>query len=316
MSLYDEELHRLHQERERKRQLESMTADLRDQQTQLAEKTAELERTKLAEQADVDRLEGRSLAAFFYGVVGKMDEKLTQERAEAYAARVKYDAAARELASVEEDLERKEAELSRLEGCEARYEEALRRKREALKASGSPAAGEILRLEERISGLVSQEKEIQEAICAGQGALATTDRILQSLDSADGWATWDLFGGGLIADLAKHDHLDNAQAAVEQLQVQLRRFRTELVDVGDIQADLHVSIDGFLQFADIFFDGLFADWAVMDQINQSQQQVSSTRSQIAQVLSRLEQLLWSVQAEQSAAQTELDALVLDAGLEP
>ena len=55
------------------------------QRTQLAEKTAELERTKLAEQADVDRLEGRSLAAFFYGVVGKMDEKLTQERAEAYA---------------------------------------------------------------------------------------------------------------------------------------------------------------------------------------------------------------------------------------
>lgn len=314
MSLYDEELHRLHQERERKRQLESMTADLRDQRTQLAEKTAELERTKLAEQADVDRLEGHSLAAFFYGVIGKMDEKLTQERAEAYAARVKYDAAARELASVEEDLERKEAELSRLEGCEARYEEALRRKRDALKASGSPTAGEILRLEERLSGLVSQEKEIREAICAGQDALATTDRILQSLDSADGWATWDLFGGGLIADLAKHDHLDNAQAAVEQLQVQLRRFRTELVDVGDIQADLHVSIDGFLQFADIFFDGLFADWAVMDQINQSQQQVSSTRSQIAQVLSRLEQLLWSVQANQSAAQTELDALVLETGL--
>lgn len=316
MALYDEELHRLHQERERKRQLERMTADLRTQRAQLAEKTAELERSKLAEQADVDRLEGRSLAAFFYGVIGKMDEKLTQERAEAYAARVKYDAAARELASVEEDLERKEAELSRLAGCEARYEEALRRKQEALKASGGPVAGEILRLEERLSGLESQEKEIGEAICAGREALATADRILQSLDSADDWATWDLFGGGLIADIAKHDHLDSAQAAVEQLQVQLRRFRTELVDVGSIQADLHVSIDGFLRFADYFFDGLFADWAVMDQINQSQQQVRSTRSQIAQVLSRLDEMLQSAQAEQSAAQTELDALVLEAGLVP
>lgn len=245
-----------------------------------------------------------------------MDEKLTQERTEAYAARVKYDAAARELASVEEDLERKEAELSRLEGCEARYEEMLRRKQEALKTSGSPAAREILRLEERLSGLKSQEKEIGEAICAGGEALATADRILQSLESADGWATWDLFGGGLIADLAKHDHLDSAQAAVEQLQVQLRRFRTELVDVGSIQADLHVSIDGFLRFADYFFDGLFADWAVMDQINQSQQQVGSTRSQIAQVLSQLDEMLQNTQAEQSAAQTELDALVLEAGLVP
>lgn len=316
MSLYDEELHRLHQEQERKRQLERMTADLRAQRAQLAEKAAELEQSKLAEQADVDRLEGRSLAAFFYGVIGKMDEKLTQERAEAYAARVKYDAAARELASVEEDLERKEAELSRLEGCEARYEEALRRKQEALKASGGPTAGEILRLEERLSGLESRGKEIGEAICAGGEALSTADRILQSLDSADGWATWDLFGGGLIADIAKHDHLDNAQAAVEQLQVQLRRFRTELVDVGSIQADFHVSIDGFLRFADYFFDGLFADWAVMDQINQSQQQVRSTRSQIAQVLSQLDEMLQSAQAEQSAAQTELEALVLEAGLVP
>lgn len=316
MALYDEELHRLHQEQERKRQLERMTADLRAQRAQLAEKTAELEWTKLAEQADVDRLEGRSLAAFFYGVIGKMDEKLTQERAEAYAARVKYDAAARELASVEEDLERKETELSRLADCDARYEETLRRKQEALKASGSPAAGEILRLEERLSGLKSQEKEIGEAICAGGEALATADRILQSLESADGWATWDLFGGGLIADIAKHDHLDSAQAAVEQLQVQLRRFRTELVDVGSIQADFHISIDGFLRFADYFFDGLFADWAVMDQISQSQQQVGSTRSQIAQVLSQLDEMLQNTQAEQSAAQTELDALVLEAGLVP
>lgn len=60
MALYDEELHRLHQEQERKRQLERMTADLRAQRAQLAEKTAELERTKLAEQADVDRLEWRA----------------------------------------------------------------------------------------------------------------------------------------------------------------------------------------------------------------------------------------------------------------
>lgn len=314
MALYDEELHQLRRETERKRQLETMTADLRVQQKQLAEKTAELERSKLAEQADVDRLEGGSLAAFFYGVIGKMDEKLTQERAEAYAARVKYDAAARELAAVEEDLDRKERELAQLAGCEERYENTLRRKQEALKASGSPAAGEILRLEQRLSGLESQEKEIREALSAGETALTTAEGILRSLDSADGWATWDLLGGGLIADLAKHDHLDNAQAAVEQLQLQLRRFRTELVDVGEIQGDFHVSIDGFLRFADFFFDGLFADWAVKDQINQSQRQVEDTCQQLQQVLSRLERMLWDTQAEHSAAQQELDALVLKAGL--
>ena len=43
-----------------------------------------------------------------------MDEQLNKEREEAYAARVKYDAAARELTAVEDELARYEAELS---GC-------------------------------------------------------------------------------------------------------------------------------------------------------------------------------------------------------
>ena len=89
------------------------------------------------EQADVDRLEGRSLAAFFYNVVGKMDEKLTQERQEAYAARVRYDAAARELAGSEEDLARCHAELEELDGCEERYAALLREK---TRRSRPPAA--------------------------------------------------------------------------------------------------------------------------------------------------------------------------------
>ena len=40
-----------------------------------------------------------------------------------------------------------------------------------------------------------------------------------------------------MADLAKYEELDNAQEQVEQLQVELRRFKTELADV-EITADL------------------------------------------------------------------------------
>ena len=38
-------------------------------------------------------------------------------------------------------------------------------------------------------------------------------------------------GGGLMADLAKYEELDDAQEQIEQLQVELRRFKTELSDV-------------------------------------------------------------------------------------
>ena len=313
MTYYDEKLQQLQEQMARSKQLEAMIKELRNQRDSLTAQVRELESIKLEEQADVDRLEGRSLAAFFYNVIGKMDEQLDKESQEAYAARVKYDAAARELEGVEADLRRYESELSALRGCEHRYDEVLKEKADAIKAAGGSNGEEILKLEERNAFLESQKKELQEAISAGNAALSTTQQVLTSLDSAEGWGTWDLFGGGLVANLAKHSHLDEAQGAIEQLQSQLRRFKTELADVT-IQADMQVNVDGFLRFADYFFDGLFADWAVLDKINQSQSQVQNTKSQIASVLSRLDSMMRTLEQEQVQIKSKLDTLVRDAQL--
>ena len=308
MNGYDQQLKELLAQCARKQKLEASAAELRRQRDTYAARAEELKEAMREEQADVDRLEGRSLAAFFYNVVGKMDEKLTQERQEAYAARVRYDAAARELAGAEEDLARCQAELGTLDGCEEQYAALLREKTQAVKAAGGAAAEQILRMEEREAYLESQERELGEASAAGQSALATADGILESLSSAEGWGTWDLIGGGLIADLAKHSKLDEAQAAVEYLQSQLRAFRTELADVT-ISADFQVNIDGFLRFADYVFDGIFADWAVLDRINQAQAQVEDTRAQICAVLDRLGQMTDQAERERAGLRQEIEGLV-------
>ena len=311
MTYYDEKLKALQEKISRSRQLTSMLKELRGQRDTIAARVQELEAIKVDEQADVDRLEGRSLASFFYNVIGKMDERLNKEREEAYAARVKYDAAARELEAIDGDIQRCESELSGLRGCEREYEATLREKANAVKSEGGARAEEILKLEERHAYLESQKKELREAISAGNSARSTAESVLSSLDSAEGWGTWDLLGGGLLADMAKHSHLDEAQGAIERLQSQLRRFKTELADVT-IHADMQVNVDGFLRFADYFFDGLFADWAVMDKISQSQSQVQSTKNQIDSVLSRLNAMMSAAEREQAQIKIKLDALVLEA----
>ena len=311
MTYYDEKLKALQEKISRSRQLTSMLKELRGQRDTIAARVRELEAIKVDEQADVDRLEGRSLASFFYNVIGKMDERLNKEREEAYAARVKYDAAARELEAIDGDIQRCESELSGLRGCEREYEATLREKANAVKSAGGARAEEILKLEERHAYLESQKKELREAISAGNSARSTAESVLSSLDSAEGWGTWDLLGGGLLADMAKHSHLDEAQGAIERLQSQLRRFKTELADVT-IHADMQVNVDGFLRFADYFFDGLFADWAVMDKISQSQSQVQSTKNQIDSVLSRLNSMMSAAEREQAQTKSQLDALVLEA----
>lgn len=311
MNCYDEQLQQLQEQMMRSRQLDAMIKELYSQRDSLTQQVSELKTNMLEEQADVDRLEGRSLTAFFYNVIGKMDEKLDKEREEAYAARVKYDAAVRELEGVENDLSRYEFEQSTLQGCASKYEAVLQKKADEIKASGSPKGEEIFRLEERKVFLESQKKELQEAVNAGNKALNTTEQVLSKLDSAEGWGTWDLLGGGLIADLAKHSSLDEAQEAIEQLQSQLRSFRTELSDVI-IQADIQVNVDGFLRFADYFFDGLFADWTVLDKINDSQKQVENTKKQIEEVLHSLKIMMQSAEREQAEIRNAIDALVRDA----
>lgn len=310
MTYYDEQLKALQEQCSRFRQLSAMLRELREQKKDLTARVRELQTAKLNEDADVELLEGRSLKAFFLNVIGKMDETLDKERQEACAARVKYDAAARELAAVEDEIKRCEEEFHSLRNCERQYGETLREKAAAIKATGGTNVEELLELEERYAYLGSQTKELREAISAGNAARSTASSVLGSLDSAEGWGTFDLMGGGMLADIAKHSHLDEAQSTIETLQSQLRRFKTELADVT-IHADLEIGMDSFLRFADFFFDGLFADWAVLDQISQSKSQVQSTISQIERVLARLNAMSDTALQEQSQVKEAMDKLILN-----
>ena len=97
---FDGSLSDLQQKVALKKQLEAKLSDLRDQRRVFVKKTIELRVEHRSEQADVEKLEGRSLANYFYQVIGKLDGKLDEERREASAAKIKLDAAERELAAV------------------------------------------------------------------------------------------------------------------------------------------------------------------------------------------------------------------------
>ena len=144
MTCYDEPLRQLQAQCARKKKLEASAAELRAQRDAYARQAEECKRRLSAEEADVTRLEQPSLTAFFYNVLGKMDEKLSKEQREAYAAQLQYDAAARELQGAEEELQRCEAELRPLQGCEARYAALLQEKTRAVKAAGGAVAEKIL----------------------------------------------------------------------------------------------------------------------------------------------------------------------------
>ena len=313
MTYYDEELQTLQQQIARKKHLQALLKELYTQRTELEAKVSNLKGVMEKEQSDVDRLEGRGLTALFYGIVGKKEEKLDEQRREAVTARAKYDVALQEMDLVQRRISRYEEELATLKDVEMKYAYALKQKVQLLKASATPVSEKILQYEEQISNLENQKKEIREAISAGTKAKNIAEQVLSELDDAEGWGTWDLLGGGLISDLAKHSSLDDAQEEIEHLQVQLRRFKTELADVT-IRAEMQVNIDGFLRFADYFFDGLFADWAVLDKIEESQSEVKNVIKQIQAVLDKLASMLTNAERDQAAVQAKLDELIVNSAL--
>lgn len=310
MAHFNEDLRQLKDKVTQKKRMEAELQDLYAQKRDLAIKVAELEKIKNSEQKDVDRLEGGSLAAFFYNVVGKMDEKLTKEKEEAYKAAVKYEAAKGEMTSVEWEISQREDAVKKLQGCELTYENAFEEALKEVRTSGTAMTEQVMQLETNLYHLECEKKELNEAISAGRQALKTVNEVLDSLDDADGWAAWDTFGGGgLFTDMMKHEHLDEAQAKINQLQVELRKLKTELADV-EVHADIQVQIEEFLRFADYFFDGLFADWTVMDKIEQSIDEVNHTQTEVLAVIEKLKEKMKIVEKREERIREELEKAVL------
>lgn len=305
---YDQaKLEQLRQQVARKNYLERSLNSLASQERVLKQQMQLLKAAMRDAQADVTRLEKHSLTALYYQMLGKLDEQLDKERAEACAARVKYDTAVLGLASVETDREQAKAELAELADCEQAYEQALREKLEAIKEAGLPGAGEIRELEAEMADLEGKRTELLEAIAAGETARATCRAVVAALDDAGEGTAWDMLG----SDASKRGHLDDAQELVNKLQAQLNKFRNEVTDVA-VRENIHVSMGSFTRFADFFFDGLFAEWAVKEHIQSALEQAEQTLEQIEDILRNLSAMAATTRSRYQKVKKELDEAVLQA----
>ena len=305
------ELERLREELAALRRDQALAETLRQQEWQCQREAERLRLSWDKEQADVDRLDRVSLSSLLANLTGRKAERLEKEEAEALAARLRYQSAQQQLEEVCRELENCQARVAASADCPARYEACLRARQAALK-DADPVLGErIGRLEADIAALTRRRKELQEALDAGARVLERLGRAIDKLDSAGGWSTWDLLGEGLVSDMMKYSRLDEAQEQIESLRGDLRRYQAELADVERIE-HFDVRPGGMMQAVDIFFDNIFTDWMVRDQIQRSQNEMYDLRSRIQGIQNRLTQEMTETERSLAAAQEDLDRLVEEA----
>ncbi len=272
--------------------LQQAELKLREEQTRCDELRARL----AAEQADVDQLDGLSLTGVFYTVLGTKSERLEKERQELLSAKLKFDESVAAVTDAHQEMRRWRDELAPLSDVESEYQALIGEKEKSLTAAGGARAEKLLVLAEQLADLESDQKELQEALQAGQTALSSLRQVDAALTSAANWGTWDMLGGGMLTTMAKHSQIDTARETAQEAQLQLRRFQTELAD-ADQRLHLSLEIDGFSKFADYFFDGLIADWAVQSKIQQASAACGATISQVNSAVSECRRRLAETQQQ-------------------
>ncbi|MCC8137584.1 MAG: hypothetical protein LIO76_05875 [Clostridiales bacterium] len=130
-------------------------------------------------------------------------------------------------------------------------------------------------------------REVREAITAANRALDSLENAEHELKGAKKWGVLDIFGGGAVTTLLKHGRMDRARRQIEDAKYYLQMLKKELRDI-DIPMNLNLEVGGFLSFADLFFDGVVADWMVQSRINDAQRQVEMAHGKVLEILGNLQ----------------------------
>jgi hypothetical protein len=275
---------------EQKRLKQKLEQDLLAVEKEFQEKSTHLEAlsTQLAkEQVDVDALEHTSLTSLFHSVLGSREQQLEKERQEFLSAQLRYQQSKHQVEYLMRERDRLLQGLDKLKNVDTEYESLLSDKERFLRQSDKPVSGELVEFSEKIANLVSEEKEVSEAISAGNNVISGLEQVINSLESAEGWGTWDLLGGGLISTAVKHSRIDDARKGINEVQTKMSQFKRELADVQN-NIELQIDIGDLEYFADFFLDGLIVDWIVQSKIVGSLERSRGAKDVIAQAVVELE----------------------------
>lgn len=130
------------------------------------------------------------------------------------------------------------------------------------------------------------ENDITEAIFAAEDALQHLYQAKKYLKKASNWGIFDIFAGGFITSMIKHNHIDNAQDEIQYAKVALENLSRELQDVDDyIKVD--IEIDTFVKLTDYFLDNFISDLVVQSKITSASKQVDEAIYETENVLNVL-----------------------------
>ena len=130
---------------------------------------------------------------------------------------------------------------------------------------------------------------VGEAIKITNELIPLVEKTEKHLSSARNWSFLDVLGGGLLVDLIKHSKLGNASETMNRVNVLMQQLQRVLGSINMPQ-DYTMNVDGFLTFADFFFDNALLDAFMTSKILSSINQVRDLKTKLYTLKNKLETL--------------------------
>lgn len=229
----------------------------------------------IKEQRDVDKLEKGSSVSFFLKLFGKLEDKIEKEELEALDAKHKYESTQYELNNVKVSILNLKDEIKDYDKLVKEYEALWKQKERELLNSSSFKKQEYVNSTEKLASLKVLDKELKEAVNAGDSLIEVLEEAKKEFESAKSWGTMDMLGGGVMSSMIKRGHIENANRVLNEVQYLVKSFKKELNDVN-ISLDMKYVSGDFSDMTDIFFDNFFSDIMVQDKINNALNNVNRT----------------------------------------
>lgn len=229
----------------------------------------------IKEQRDVEKLEKGSSVSFFLKLFGKLEEKIEKEEIEALDAKHKYESTQYEINNVKVSILNLKDEIKDYDKLVKEYEALWKQKERELLNSSSFKKQEYVNSTEKLAYLKVLDKELKEAVNAGDSLIEVLEEAKKEFESAKSWGTLDMFGGGVMSSMIKRGHIENANRVLNEVQYLVKSFKKELNDVN-ISLDMKYVSGDFSDMTDIFFDNFFSDIMVQDKINNALNNVNRT----------------------------------------
>jgi hypothetical protein len=263
------------------------------------------------DERDVERLEHLSLTRVLAALHGSREDALAREKAEAEAARYRVAQAQQHLDAVRAELEKLKGRQAQLAGAPQAYTDALAAKEEYLTHSADPRGGRLLALAQERGRLTAELNELHRASDDADAAVQALGDVQDRLGSAVGWSTFDTyFDHGMVANAIKHDRIDQAAEAARTADQRLAALRTDLAELGGYEPTApRLEVSAGFKFADIFFNNIFTDLAVGQQIRDAQGNVDQAAQRVGALRDQLKDQIGTLTERLAAMDSERQALL-------